>query len=639
MVGSINYEVYINQNGAWDIVGRYPANRSEAAIEEAKRLEFMHRKPTKVVCETYDEETQLFHEKLIYISRFEKPSEPRGLSAQTVYGGGFSGAKKQSSAPKKKEKETQSFTSELFTLLSLLFLSLMLAAVASWFLMKGLMKVTFLSQIPYSQYTIAILIFVFIFIFLAWKTSANLVDWDILLGEKKKKSPPAKGGNSESARSNVSAILDRERRAEQRRRFLSGSSFFSRLLRHLFDFFDSVNGRKTMSERLIEEEKKKNPQTAEMEAQPPEPTEEIDYGDSDPKETEQPEKAEEKAEKKEEENKPDDDSPLPERLSRCNLSLLSFLSAVLQQLKQQNILINSYVCFGLELILSGAIENIAQNENLSDDDRFMLLKAQMEVLGRNKEVARLFFSKLNEYALEPNYLAMIEGGTRAFALFKEDPHSEQLSALVYKLMQKWIDPNKKSDAPGVVTVMFTDIVGSTSMTETIGDKMAQEIIRRHNVIVRKALENNNGVEIKHTGDGIMASFAWATNALDAAIFIQKTIARYNREQPTMPFHLRIGLNTGEPIVENNDLYGLTVQKAARICAEAAEDQILVASVLKELSAGKNYNFIDMGSFTLKGISEPQQLYSVVWKQQKSESSPVPPPAKEQQSLDQVLPEF
>lgn len=639
MVGSINYEVYINQNGAWDIVGRYPANRSEAAIEEAKRLEFMHRKPTKVVCETYDDDTQLFHEKLIYISRFEKPSEPRGISAQTVYGGGFSGTKKQSASPKKKEKEPQSFTSAAFTLLSLLFLSLMLAALASWFLMKGLMKVNFLSQIPYSQYTIAILIFVFIFIFLAWKTSANLVEWDILLGEKKQKSSPSKGGNSESAGSNVSAILDRERRAEQRRRFLSGSSFFSRLLRHLFDFFDSANGRKTMSERLIEEEKKKNPQSEETEAQPPEPTEEIDYGDSDTKETEQPEKTEENEEKKEEENKPDDDSPLPERLSRCNLSLLSFLSTVLQQLKQQNVLINSYVCFGLELILSGAIENIAQNENLSDDDRFMLLKAQMEVLGRNKEVARLFFSKLNEYALEPNYLAMIEGGTRAFALFKEDPHSEQLSALVYKLMQKWIDPNKKGDAPGVVTVMFTDIVGSTSMTETIGDKMAQEIIRRHNVIVRKALENNNGVEIKHTGDGIMASFAWATNALDAAIFIQKTIARYNREQPTMPFHLRIGLNTGEPIVENNDLYGLTVQKAARICAEAAEDQILVASVLKELSAGKNYNFIDMGSFTLKGISEPQQLYSVVWKQQKSESSPVPPPAEEPQPLDQVLPEF
>ena len=161
--------------------------------------------------------------------------------------------------------------------------------------------------------------------------------------------------------------------------------------------------------------------------------------------------------------------------------------------------------------------------------------------------------------------------------------------------------------------MFTDMVSSTHVTQMLGDRMAQQLVRSHNTIVRKALQICGGIEIKHTGDGIMASFPWASNAVDAAVAIQQAVAEHNRQSPTVPLKIRIGLNSGELIVENNDLFGHTVQLASRVCSQADANQIYVSAVVvKELSAQKNYTFKPLGDFSLKGIDDPQQLYEVVW---------------------------
>ena len=140
----------------------------------------------------------------------------------------------------------------------------------------------------------------------------------------------------------------------------------------------------------------------------------------------------------------------------------------------------------------------------------------------------------------------------------------------------------------------------------------------------------------------MASFVWASNALDAAIAIQRAVDDYNRQSPTVPLDIRIGLNAGEPIVENNDLFGLTVQLASRICGQADKDQIFVSSVIKELAAGKNYTFKDLGLFDLKGIDDKQRLYEVVWQKPKKKNTP-PRKAEEhvpvEKNLDEVLPEL
>ena len=121
-------------------------------------------------------------------------------------------------------------------------------------------------------------------------------------------------------------------------------------------------------------------------------------------------------------------------------------------------------------------------------------------------------------------------------------------------------------------IMFTDIVGSTKMTERLGDRVATEMVRAHDFIVRRCLNLSRGREVKHTGDGIMASFASTAEAVDCAIAIQQSFERYNHGNAE-PIHIRIGLDCGEPVEDSNDLFGSTVQLAARLCSAASGDQI------------------------------------------------------------------
>jgi class 3 adenylate cyclase len=161
-----------------------------------------------------------------------------------------------------------------------------------------------------------------------------------------------------------------------------------------------------------------------------------------------------------------------------------------------------------------------------------------------------------------------------------------------------------------VTVMFTDIEGSTSLTQRLGDEAAQKLLREHNETVRGALDSYNGKEIKHTGDGIMASFFSASRALGCALHIQHKFAARNTANPEDAVRVRIGLNAGEPIVEENDLFGTAVQLARRICDRAEAGQVLVSEVVRQLVAGKGFAFEHLGAEMLKGFEEPVTLYRV-----------------------------
>ncbi len=166
-------------------------------------------------------------------------------------------------------------------------------------------------------------------------------------------------------------------------------------------------------------------------------------------------------------------------------------------------------------------------------------------------------------------------------------------------------------AGGMVTILFTDMEGSTSLTQRLGDAEAQEVLRTHNTIVREALKAHGGSEIKHTGDGIMASFASASKALECAIAMQRAFAEQN-ESAEEPIRVRVGLNAGEPIAEDEDLFGTAVQLAARICAQAEPGQILAPVVVRELAAGKRFLFSDRGETVLRGFEDPVRLYEVRW---------------------------
>lgn len=168
-------------------------------------------------------------------------------------------------------------------------------------------------------------------------------------------------------------------------------------------------------------------------------------------------------------------------------------------------------------------------------------------------------------------------------------------------------------AEGLVTVLFTDLTESTTFTERLGDAKAQEVVRAHNDIVRKALRGHAGTEIKHTGDGIMASFALPSRAVECAITIQREVAAYVETNPDSPLRVHIGLNAGEPVVEERDLYGTAVQLARRICDRAQGGEILVSDVVRGLTAGKGFLFADRGAEALKGFEDPVRVYEVRWR--------------------------
>ena len=167
---------------------------------------------------------------------------------------------------------------------------------------------------------------------------------------------------------------------------------------------------------------------------------------------------------------------------------------------------------------------------------------------------------------------------------------------------------------GMVTIMFTDMEGSTARTQRLGDEKAQELLRAHNTIVREALRAHDGSEIKHTGDGIMASFPAASKALECAIAIQREFAANAERTPEPATRVRIGLNAGEPVAEDEDLFGTAVQMAARVCAHAEPGQIVAANVVRELAAGKGVLFSDLGDIALRGFEDPVRLYEVRWRE-------------------------
>ncbi|NIM92119.1 MAG: DUF4242 domain-containing protein [Anaerolineales bacterium] len=161
-------------------------------------------------------------------------------------------------------------------------------------------------------------------------------------------------------------------------------------------------------------------------------------------------------------------------------------------------------------------------------------------------------------------------------------------------------------------VMFTDLEGSTRMISDLGDKRAIELLRIHNSLTREALRAHSGREIKHTGDGFMASFTSAVSAVECAIAIQQSIAKHNAESPEEQMLIRIGISAGEPVHNDNQLYGASVNLAARLCAHAPPGSILVAPIIRELTMGKKVPIVDRGEFIPKGFERPIPILEVSW---------------------------
>ena len=163
------------------------------------------------------------------------------------------------------------------------------------------------------------------------------------------------------------------------------------------------------------------------------------------------------------------------------------------------------------------------------------------------------------------------------------------------------------------TVVFTDVEGSTALTQRLGDARARAVLREHERITREALKAHGGSEVKTMGDGFMASFSSASGALECAIAMQRAFAEHN-ESAEEPVRVRIGLNAGEPIEEERDLFGAAVILAARIAAKAEGGEILASEGVRQIVVGKGFLFSDRGDVVLRGFEDPVRLYDVRWRE-------------------------
>lgn len=176
---------------------------------------------------------------------------------------------------------------------------------------------------------------------------------------------------------------------------------------------------------------------------------------------------------------------------------------------------------------------------------------------------------------------------------------------------------------GTVTILFLDVVGSTALGVTAGDRVARERLRAREAAAREQLPRHRGREVKGTGDGMMAAFTSVRRAVDCAIDIQRAVERLNLAQPEQAVQLRIGVHVGEVFPERGDLFGSAVNAAARIESFADPGAIFISEAVRLLLGhGADYRTRDRGEFVLKGFGEPWRLFEVSWRAPRGEAPPV-----------------
>ena len=309
--------------------------------------------------------------------------------------------------------------------------------------------------------------------------------------------------------------------------------------------------------------------------------------------------------------------------------------------------------FGCQLFFAGAAEILVQQERMDPSQLGKVLLPCALALGQSKEQVAKFADKYESYLLEPGYLDMFRAGREAMQTALKDEitavekaakaeeeaasgkpkkvrspadddfdddweNEEDIGIFLAHALDTWRSPRERKSK--LTAVFFTDIVGSTSITQEHGDEASQVLVNVHNSIVRAAIQAQGGWEVKHTGDGIMAGFSNPPAAVDAGVDIQRGVAHYNTTKPDIPLRLRVGISVGEPIAEDDDLFGATVQMAARLCDGAGTDGIMITNMLKEMCQGRALKFQDVEPKAFKGIAEPVPVSLVEWRQKKTRAT-------------------
>jgi class 3 adenylate cyclase len=181
-------------------------------------------------------------------------------------------------------------------------------------------------------------------------------------------------------------------------------------------------------------------------------------------------------------------------------------------------------------------------------------------------------------------------------------------------------------AGGLVSILFTDLVGSTELASTVGDAVADDLRRRHFADLREAIAATGGTEVKTIGDAIMVSYGGAADAVAGAVAMQRAIERRNRTLETARLEMRVGVSVGDATFEDGDWFGTPVIEASRLCATANGGQILVSELVRALAGSRSeFELRQLGTRELKGLPQPVAVCEVEWRVARS-STTLPLPA-------------
>lgn len=178
----------------------------------------------------------------------------------------------------------------------------------------------------------------------------------------------------------------------------------------------------------------------------------------------------------------------------------------------------------------------------------------------------------------------------------------------------------KDKPEGIVTIVFTDIVDSSVLVSSLGDQAARGRIRQHDDILREVVRDHDGTEIERAGDGFMIAFSTASRAVAFAAELQRRFAQLAAAEPP-GLRVRIGMETGEVIAEEQGYFGRTVFLASRISDLATGGQILVSQATRLIAGPSGFVFLDAGQHELKGLGGPYAVFEVDWRSGDSGNEP------------------
>jgi len=584
MTSSTSYEVQVMQGGKWRIHAQFPPSGREDAIEEAKALESMPgRSGLKVVRNNYDDRTGLHREHMVYKHVPKKAAPLSGDAGSASSSGGkyahymarananrmddidFGDA---SNTPPAKTSRLGVFTKLMLVLLFSIAISAIVIGLLNGFLpykqiagikLYGVMRSNIMIGAAIATFLLSVIL-----TYLAFMRGDELEAIHLARQEKMRKQADDKRRQDEAKRK----AAEEQRKKEE----------------------------EAPSEEEAEDRKKQAEEELKNKAEA-----EADEKSADDEDAKDEEKEEEKEEF----------SNLSPAAEAQKAVLMGFFGEAVRALPAERRKMDNYNRFGVNLYLAGAAETLGGAGNLDAESIAEILASTLGVMGLKPEHAEAFAKRYEDYLLQDaRYMEMFQSGRQTMMEYlggdKESP--KKLDAFLHE----WNKPKAPEDPEKEVVVMFTDIVGSTAMTHEKGNLAAQEVVRAHNRVVREALSKTGGHEIKHTGDGIMASFEKVTDSLLSTQQMQMMIELHNQQAPDIPLKVKIGINAGRVVMEEKDLYGVTVQMAARIVDKAKADQIFVSDTVHGMAKGGTWRFVKRGPYYLKGIDGPAYLQELVW---------------------------